>query len=297
MQTINLTAIGDEFVFHYGGQLNQINADTLANSLLDFSEAFKEINRVVNPEFEIEIYVDALGGGSFRARIKTVNKRISTLFEGIPKTIIVGLFTAFLYDKIFTDQIQVIVNDDHYLVQNKEQQIILPIEAYEYKEKIAENTEVERRVSKAFKALNADANVTEFGIAKNLDDNAPLVTFPRENFFILSEIREAIVPEERQRTKEEKANLLIIRAIFERGNRKWEFVWKEGVKFSAPILDHEFYDKLVSHEYVIGIGDTLQVIVRIHQAKEEISNIWINESYEILKVLGHTPGPHQKKMF
>ena len=134
-----------------------------------------------------------------------------------------------------------------------------------------------------------------FGITENLEDAEPLVEFPRSDFPRLSEIREIIATEEeRRRQKEERANLLIIRAIFERGMRKWQFVWRDGIKISAPISDDSFHDKLVSHEYVIGTGDTLQVVLRIHQHKDEMSGVWINENYEVLEVLGHTRGPHQE---
>lgn len=299
-QVADLTRLGDEFVFHFGGEFHRINAETFANSLLELSGALKEINRIVNPEFEIEVYIDALGEGSFRARIKTLAKKVTPLLDGVPKALLVSLLAAFIYEKILAEKVEVniIINDDSYIVEAGDQRVVLPKEAEEPRREIAKNPEIEKRVSKAFKILESDQEIKNFGITENLEDKVPLVEFPRSDFPRLSEIREIIVAEEeRRRQKEEQANLLIIRAIFERGMRKWQFVWRDGIKISAPILDQTFYDKLVSHEYVIGTGDTLQVVLRIHQYKDEMSGAWINESYEVLEVVGHTPGPYQQALF
>jgi len=75
MQAVDLRTIEDEFVFHFGGEFHRINAETFANSILELTGAIKEINRIANPNYDIEVYVDALGEGSFRARIKTITKK------------------------------------------------------------------------------------------------------------------------------------------------------------------------------------------------------------------------------
>ena len=299
-QIADFTGVGDEFVFHFGGEFHRINAETFAKSLLELSGALKEINRIVNPEYEIEVYIDALGEGSFRARFKTIARKVKPLLDGVPKVVIVGLLVNFIYDKILAEkgEINIIVNDDSYIVEMEDQKIVLPREAEESRQEIVKNPEVEKRVSKAFEILEADSEINNFGITENLEDEEPLVTFPRSDFPCLSEVREFIVAdEERRRQKEEKENLLIIRAILQKGMRKWQFVRGDGIFISAPILDETFYNKLASHEYVIGIGDTLQVVLRIHQYKDEKVGTWIDESYEVLEVLGHTPGPHQYEMF
>lgn len=300
MQTVDLTHLGDEFVFHFGGEFHRINAETLANSLLEISAALKEINRSVNPNFEIDIYIDALGEGSFRARIKAIARSATPLIGGAALSIVASLLASFIYDKIFADNpdVKIIINDDSYIVETADTKVILPKHAEWAKKKISNNSDVERRVSQAFKALQDDPEIQNFGITETLQDMHPLVLFPRSDFPSLSEIREVLILEdERRRSKDEQANLLIIRAIFERGPRKWQFVWRDGIKISAPILAEGFYDKLVSHEYVIGTGDTLQVTLRIHQNKDEMSGVWINERYEVLEVHGHTPAPQQHAMF
>ncbi|GLQ05867.1 hypothetical protein [Sneathiella chinensis] len=299
MQITDLTRFNDEFVFHFGGEFHRINAETFANSLLELSSALKEINRVVNPEFEIEVYIDALGEGSFRTKIKTITKNVAPLLDGVPKALTVSLLATFIYEKIFAEEVEIniIVNDTSYIVEAGNRRIVLPKTAEEQRKKIQKNAEIEKRVSKAFKVLKADKEINDFGITENIQDAEPLVQFPRSDFPRLSEVRETIVAEEeRRRQREEQADLLIIRAIFERGMRKWQFVWRDGIKISAPILDEDFYDKLVSHEYVIGTGDSLKAILRIYQYKDEMSGAWVNEHYEVIKVLSHSPGPLQHNL-
>lgn len=295
MQVVDLSKLGDDFVFHFGGEFHQIDAETFARTLLELSGALKEINRTVNPEFEVDIYIDSLGEGSFRARIKTITKNAAPLLGTVFLSVATSLLASFIYEKINTDnsEIKIIVNDSSYIVEQGNQRIVLPKEVGEFRKRVLENPVVEKRVSKAFEVLENDTDIIEFGITENLKDELPLFNLPRSDFGRLSEIRELTISEERRRVKDEAADLLIIRAIFERGTRKWQFVWRDEIKISAPILDETFFDKLVSHEYVIGTGDRLQVLLRIYQYKDEVSDVWINENYEVIEVRSHSVSNRQ----
>ena len=55
-----------------------------------------------------------------------------------------------------------------------------------------------------------------------------------------------------------------VKAVLERGKRKWEFVWR-GIKISAPVSDESFYDKFFKHEITIAPGDSLKVKLNILQ--------------------------------
>ena len=87
MGTIDLSEIsGDQIVIHYGGALTSVDAYTFANSLVAFADAVRAINRVINPEQPIEIRVEAIGPGSFRAVIKKSVKGLGGFFSrGIEK--------------------------------------------------------------------------------------------------------------------------------------------------------------------------------------------------------------------
>jgi hypothetical protein len=43
----------------------------------------------------------------------------------------------------------------------------------------------------------------------------------------------------------------VIKFVFEKGTRKWQFVWNQ-IKIYAPITDDEFFIKLASCEYIFA---------------------------------------------
>ncbi len=70
MREIQLNNLGDQFVFHYGGQLSSVDANTFANSLVNMARIIEEINHYLHPDCRIEVRVEALAPGSFRPRIR-----------------------------------------------------------------------------------------------------------------------------------------------------------------------------------------------------------------------------------
>ena len=94
---------------------------------------------------------------------------------------------------------------------------------------------------------------------------------------------------------EEPAKLTILKAVFKRGLRKWQFVWN-GVPISAPIKDPTFFDKLEAREYVFGQGDVLDAVLRIRQGKDEETGVFMNDphSYEVVEVRRVIPAPRQQ---
>ena len=98
-----------------------------------------------------------------------------------------------------------------------------------------------------------------------------------------------------QRVREERTRLEILRVLFERGRRRWQFLW-HGSRISAPILDDQFFDRVERREILMGAGDVLEVTLRITQAKVDGMNLWENKSYEVVTVHGHQPRPDQAEI-
>src|ERR1700686_4175934 len=133
MADIYLTAFaGAEFVFDFGGRPNEVDAYTFANSLISFSEAIREINNQRNPGTRLEITIEGVGDGSFRAKLRAGATAISALFRSpataeIVRNVVVPLFVMFIYDKLVADdKTKIIINDDSYIVQHCHDRIILP---------------------------------------------------------------------------------------------------------------------------------------------------------------------------
>ena len=90
----------------------------------------------------------------------------------------------------------------------------------------------------------------------------------------------------------EEVNLQLIKAILEKGKRKWEFAWK-GIKISAPVSDDKFWNRMARGEVSIKQGDSVRANLQIIQVLDPYSKVFFNESYEVIDVLEYIPYPEQ----
>src|ERR1700676_2628494 len=119
MADIDLTEFsGDEFVFHFGGRPSEVDAYTFANSLIAFAEAIREINKQINPDTKLEIAIEGVGEGSFRAKLKATATSISGLLRGTIATgVVLPLLVTFIYDRYLSeDKINIVINDDSAII-------------------------------------------------------------------------------------------------------------------------------------------------------------------------------------
>lgn len=282
-EALDFTKFEDGFVFHFGGELNRVNADTFAKSWLEFSNALKEINQIADLEFETEIYIEATSSGSFRIKFTgTVGTFVLS--------VIAGIFGSYIYDNVIADSEAKIeqniiienmtIEGDVCNVNAGKRTIRLPKEAAEAIKKIGKNQKFKRHVSNAFKKLESDSEIYSFGISIDTEDSDPLIEIERNKFY------SQMIRHRRNRTERVEAELLILKAIFENSRKNWQFVWKDGKRISAPILDDLFLNRIVNREHIIGSGDTLQAIMRINHYEEE-NGVSTSQKYQILKVLSH----------
>ncbi len=81
MAEIDLRALSqNDVVLHFGGRPNEVDAFTFSTSLVALSEALLELNRQINPSLSIEITIEGIGPGSFRAKIGTKLKSLASFF-------------------------------------------------------------------------------------------------------------------------------------------------------------------------------------------------------------------------
>ena len=240
MATIDLRAFDDQgFVIHFGGDTHQIDAVTFGNALVSIAEALRAINHEVNPGHSIEIAIEAVGPGSFRARLKTIKKSLRNLFSGeLARDLIVALLATFLWEKVINPSISptIIVNDDSVVIEYNGDRIIVPKEAYDQKTKIEKSKPVNQHIARAMDVLENDSSVTSFGIARGLSDPTPVLEIPRSDFSIIRD-RTLSEPNEKARHVDHQVVLSIHKAVFERSARKWEFIWN-GFRISAPGAYH-----------------------------------------------------------
>lgn len=286
METVDIREFEQEFVIHFGTQRQTINAYTLASTLVSLADAVKEANIIINPGYEVEVLVDAIGPGSFRARIKAIYKGLQNLFSGADlRAIVLGVVASYVYQITLAPDIKIQVNvgEKQVVVEQGNHKVIIPREVHDAVKQVEKSEKFKNSMGQMFDAVERDKEISSIGIARTMSDEKPPIEIPRDRFALISRRVES---EEGVREIEEVTEVQISRAILDRSKRRWEFVWR-GIKISAPVSDDKFYDDFFAHRITIAPGDQMSVKLRIYQRKNDDTGIFINERYEVVEVLKH----------
>jgi len=277
----------DRFVLHFQTPRTEINAYALASALVGLADAVREANAIVNPGYRVEVVVEALAVGSFRATVRTVFTKARDLFA-LPavQAVIWGIVATHIYEKAIKTEAppKITVSQDMVIIEVGKDKIIVPRDVYEAKNLVEKSARFKNAIGRVFEAAEEDPDVTGIALTDDRPGPPPMIV-PRHDFVIF---RETDTDNENTREIVEITQVEISRAILERGRRRWEFFWR-GFKIAAPILDERFFDKFFAHEITIAPGDALEVALRIVQERNRDSGIFVNVRYEIVEVLGHVP--------
>jgi hypothetical protein len=287
MTTLEVRREVDRFVLHFETPRKEIGAYALATALVGLADAVREANAVVNPGYRVEVVVEALSEGSFKATVRTVFTKARDLFSHqAVQAVIWGIVATHIYEKAIKTEAppKITVSDNMVIIEIGKDKIIVPKDVYEAKQQVEKSVRFNGAIGRVFEAAESDPTVT--GIAIHEDrPNVPPMIVPRESFGLF---RQPLDGAENTREIVEITQVEISRAILERGRRRWEFFWR-GFKIAAPILDERFFDKFFAHQITIAPGDALEVALRIVQERNEDSGIFVNVKYEIVEVLNHVP--------
>lgn len=288
MQVVDVSEFEEDFVIYFGGKPKRINAYTLASSLVSIADAVKSANSLINPGYHVEVVVEAFGEGSFKVKVKTLYQGAKNLFskENL-KAITLSVIAAYVYQHSLAPdvEINVIVNEAEVIIEQGDKKIIVPREVHDAVKEVEKSEKFKQSIGRTFEAIEKDKDIESFGITPRMEDKVPQISIPRERFSLLSNPPEI---EDNQRYVVEVADLHILRAILERGTRKWEFVWR-GIKISAPVLDDKFYSDFFAHKIMIAPGDSIEVKLKIYQSRDEDTGIFTNNRYEVIEVIRHIP--------
>lgn len=288
MTTLEVRREIDRFVLYFDTPKHEVNAYALAGALVGLADAVREANAVVNPGHVVEVVVEALSDGSFKATVRTVYTKAKNLFSHTAvQAIIYGIISTHIYEKgIKTDAPpKITVTEDLVTIEIGKDKIIVPKNVYEAKRQLEKSERFNNAIGKMFDAAASDPDVKGVAVSEDQGDNDPPLVVPREMFAAFQ--RETEV-DESTREIVEITHVEINRAIMERGRRRWEFFWR-GIKIAAPILDERFFDKFFAHEITIAPGDSLHVALHIIQEKNKDTGIFVNARYEITEVYEHVP--------
>lgn len=299
MADIDLRALDDDrVVVHFGGPAGAIKAQTFANALIAFTDTARSVNDIVNPGSEIEILLEALGDGSFRAFLRKVESGVPGFFgRGVENLFWTAVGLVFLAP-LLTPEVKVIVGSGEVIVDTGHDRIIVPRNVQEHAPNLSKSPEVRANVHRTYRAIEMDEAITSFGLSSTTDSAAPIILIPREDFKRAARAT-VVLPEvtEKVRIAEVEARLVILKAWLNHANRKWLFEWN-GVPISAYVRDERFLDQLSAREYLIGAGDALDVILMFKQSFVESLGVYENDStsYVVKEVIGPVPRSKQGKL-
>lgn len=288
MTTLEVRREVDRFVLYFDTPRREISAYALATALVGLADAVREANALVNPGYVVEVVVEGLSDGSFKATVRTIFTKAKNLFSHqAVQAVIWGIVSTHIYEKVIkTDEPpKITVSENLVTIQIGNDKIIVPKDVYEAKKQVEKSERFNNAIGKIFDGAAADPDVKGLAIAEDSGKERPPLIVPREKFVLLQTQQPL---DETTREIVEITHVEISRAILERGKRRWEFFWR-GVKIAAPILDERFFDRFFAHEITIAPGDALEVALRIIQEKNPDSGIYVNVRYEIVEVYGHVP--------
>ena len=288
MVTLEIRREVDRFVLYFETPRKEINAYALATALVGLADAVREANAVVNPGYEVEVVVEALSDGSFKATVKTVFTKAKNLFSHqAVQAVIWGIVATHIYEKAIKTEVppKITVSETMVTIEVGKDRIIVPRDVYEAKRQVEKSERFNNAVGKVFDAAQADEHVQGVAIVEGGKRPSSPFIVPRGKFAIFQNQQPI---DEMTRELVEITQVEISRAILERGKRRWEFFWR-GVKIAAPILDDRFFDRFFAHEITIAPGDSLEVALRIIQERKPDSGIYVNTRYEIVEVYQHIP--------
>lgn len=288
MRILDIGKFESSIVLHFDTEDTRINAYTFASTLVALADAAKAANASVNPGCEIEVVVEALGPGSFRARIRALYSSSKNLFANqVVLGLVLGVLGNYIYDRTLKadEKFTIEVKTDEVIVTRGNDRLIVPRTVYDATRRAEKNPEFVKAMTRTFSAIAADEKITSFGLVQEMDSPSPVIPIPRSTLVSLA----ADVPEDPDtRVVTEHAELQIVKAILKKSNRRWEFVWR-GITISAPVLHEKFYVEFFAHEITIAPGDTLEVTLAIKQARDPDTGIFTNTGYEVVEVHGHVP--------
>lgn len=288
MRVVDIAQFENSVVIHFDTDDTRINAYTFASTLVALADAAKAANTTLNAGCEIEIVVEALGPGSFRALIRALYSSSRNLFANqIVMGLVLGVMGNYIYERTLAvdDKVTVEIKTDEVIIQKGEDRVVVPRNIYDATRRVERNPQFVKAMTRTFEAMAADEKVKSFGLIEKMDSPPPAIPISRSTLLMLA-IQTLEDPDSRVIT--EQAELQIVKAILKKSTRRWEFVWR-GVTISAPVMHDRFYVDFFAHEITIAPGDTLEVTLAIKQTKDPDTGIYTNVGYEIVEVHGHIP--------
>lgn len=294
-KSLEISSFEESFILHFGGDFNRINAYTLASALIGIADAAKAANATLNPGYDIEVVVESLGQGSFKAKVRAAYKTAGNIFQktGL-REIVLAVIASYVYQISIAPNpdVKVFVGDHEVVIEHGNKKVIVPRAVHDATTEAKKIPGFNQGIAQTFSAVENDPSIKSLGISNQPNDPNPPIDIPRALFNRISSPQ--LDEELSERELIENTELQIMRAILERNRRRWEFSWR-GIRISAPITDERFYSQFFAHTITIAPGDSLNVRLRVRQRLHPGTNVFVNDpsGYEVIEVIKHIPAIKQ----
>jgi hypothetical protein len=128
--------ISENFVLYFDVIEESIDVNSFAESIVAASDFIKSVNYIANPGWDADLEIYKAEFGSIKAFLRLIKKDTKNLI-GAPIALIVFPFILnILSNWASSDAINIVVNDDSYIVVRGSERIVLPKLAAETAKKI-----------------------------------------------------------------------------------------------------------------------------------------------------------------
>jgi hypothetical protein len=183
MPTINISHIEDTLVIHFDTAGTRINAYTLASTLVSIADAAKAANSSINVGHDIEVVVESIGPGSFRAVLRAVYKQAGNLFSSeSAREFVLAILAAFIYERACSvdHAVKVEVYTEEVVVQSGQNKVVIPRKVYDGTRTAEQNPHFVRSMGKVFESVGSDDDVRGIGFVAQIDSPPPSFVIPQD---------------------------------------------------------------------------------------------------------------------
>ena len=296
----------------FGGG-NEIDANTLINSLIHFTNIVQEVNKELSNELnvgrKIEIKIKANEPGSFLVDLviqaSSIAGGIASLFskEAISYAANVVQVVGGVYE--IAKQLggkkpkEVTHSDNSIHVTTTDGQVTV----YDFTNASFKgatiyltNPSVQGAITKEYETLSADPNVTSFELLDR--NNNTIAEIDKVEFEGIAEEDEPLIEllpgDGRVITI---SQVLQIKAQDWTFKKAWDF-YMNGHMIKAKINDQKFIEKVLNRQETFLAGDSLDVMLDIVQKLDKGANVWVNTGkYMVKEIKKHIKPSEQKPLF
>lgn len=290
-------------VFKFEGEVEEISVETFTQAVLGYSKLIQESARQTDDGLIVDVNISATRPGCIEAILSAVVSDLPGVLASLSQVSgqladIVNATNAYLKLRKFLGE----HGSPSKIERQGEQSVVITqsggtMTVNNVVLKIDSSEDAVKAATAVFASLQDNESVRGLSIAALDPADVDVETFEasRDEFETIASAPRCVVDGDRVETEEHQI-LAVSRPVLEaEDRRKWQFFWN-GIKISGTVVDKGMFEKLASHEWTFGIGDSLDCDLEITKRLNTIG-AWENVRYRVVKVHNVISGPRESHLF